>query len=117
MKKLFTIIALLVATALQAQSVDTTLTAQISDPDGTIQSIQWVINSGPAGAVLSTPNAAVTRIKGLVVGTYMVKVTAIDNENAITTALVEIDVLSANKAPVIIINQPKIVIKIPGIVR
>ena len=77
------------------------------DPDGTIAALLWKQVSGPAGAVIATPDQVDTKVSGLATGTYVFSLTATDNQGASATATCTavIDI------PVIV-PEPKVVIQL-----
>ncbi|RZM18023.1 MAG: DUF2341 domain-containing protein, partial [Pedobacter sp.] len=67
-----------------------------TDSDGTITAYNWVYASGPATAVLNTPNAASTSVSGLTsAGVYYFLFIVTDNRGAKDTANVNILVNAA----------------------
>jgi hypothetical protein len=70
-----------------------TLSGSGSDPDGTIVSYAWSKVSGIGGNITS-PNSASTTVNGLVVGTYIFRLTVTDNKGATATDDVTITVKS-----------------------
>ncbi|SKC82426.1 gliding motility-associated C-terminal domain-containing protein [Ohtaekwangia koreensis] len=58
----------------------TSLTATASDPDGTIATHAWSQQSGPSVATLSGASTATVDISGLIIGTYVFRVTVTDND-------------------------------------
>ena len=61
----------------------TTLDGSAStDADGTINAYKWILISGPTGAFLATPDAAVTQIAKLVEGSYVCELTVTDDKGA-----------------------------------
>ncbi len=77
------------------------LTANASDPDGTVVTYEWVKISGP-NATLSDPTKAVISITDMVEGTYIFEVTVTDNQGASDNDQVRVYVKPE------IINQPPI---------
>jgi hypothetical protein len=72
---------------------NTTLFGSASDPDGTLSSVTWTKLNGPAGGSISSPNTAVTNITSLTLeGTYVYRLTAVDNNGASISDDVEITV-------------------------
>jgi hypothetical protein len=71
----------------------TTLNGTAADADGTITSYTWTRISGPTTFSLGTPNAAITTLTNLVQGTYVFKLTVIDNNGASATDNVTINVI------------------------
>lgn len=90
-----------VASAGVAQSIslpNTTVTLSGSG-NGTngasVASYAWTKISGPAGAVITTANAASTTVTGLAQGVYVFQLTVTDNHSLSTTSLVTITVVPA----------------------
>src|SRR5688572_7497897 len=81
----------------------TTLTGSGTDGDGTIASYAWSRVSGPATFTLGSVNAATTTLNNLVQGTYVFRLTVIDNDGATDTDDMTVTV---NAAPVV--NQAPI---------
>jgi len=81
-------------------SNSTVLNGNATDPDGTIQSVQWTKEAGPA-ATLSGENTVNLTLNDLVVGTYTFRLTATDDDGA--TAFDETQVLvdDANQPPIV----------------
>jgi hypothetical protein len=72
-----------------------TLVATGFDPDGTITGYHWDQISGPNTATIVSANTAATNITGVIVGTYVFRVTATDNSAATGTDDVQVQVMSA----------------------
>jgi hypothetical protein len=71
-----------------------------SDPDGTIKSYAWELQSGPE-AKIESPNNSKTNISLSAEGTYVFKLTVTDNDGATSSATVTVSVLApANVPPV-----------------
>jgi hypothetical protein len=68
-----------------------TLSGSGSDPDGSIVSYLWTKVSGLGGNITS-PNTASTTVTGLIVGTYVFRLTVTDNNGATATDNVTITV-------------------------
>jgi len=77
---------------LPAMSV--TLSGSGSDPDGSIVSYSWTKVSGIGGNITS-PNTASTTVTGLIIGTYVFRLTVTDNNGATNTDDVTISVRAA----------------------
>lgn len=58
------------------------LTGTATDPDGYIVSYNWTKVSGPTSYQIINPNYASTTVSGLTAGTYVFRLTAIDDKNA-----------------------------------
>lgn len=56
------------------------ITGTGSDPDGTIVTKTWSQTSGPNTATITTPSAFSTTITGMVYGTYVFRLTVVDND-------------------------------------
>ncbi|MBX2898329.1 MAG: tandem-95 repeat protein [Cyclobacteriaceae bacterium] len=69
-----------------------------SDPDGTIASYLWTKISGPA-ATLTNATTATLQLTGLVVGSYVFRLTVTDNLGATGFAEATVTVSAANVAP------------------
>ncbi|MEP6748359.1 MAG: T9SS type A sorting domain-containing protein [Bacteroidota bacterium] len=69
-----------------------------SDPDGYIASYWWTQTGGPAGAVMTSRNAATTSVTSLVAATYTFVLQVTDNAGAIAFSNVTVTV---NPAPVV----------------
>lgn len=66
-----------------------------SDPDGTISTYLWTKISGPSTFTITNANNASTTITGLVAGTYVFRLTVIDNDSATDTDDITITVNAA----------------------
>jgi hypothetical protein len=55
------------------------------DPDGWLTSIRWSQVSGPKILTLASPTSGNTLVRGMIPGTYVFKVTVIDNKGAVAT--------------------------------
>lgn len=75
------------------------LTGSGSDPDGSIASYLWTKQSGPA-ATLTNANTATLQLTGLVLGTYVFRLTVTDNSGATGFDEATVTVTAANQAPV-----------------
>jgi hypothetical protein len=58
------------------------LNGSASDANGTISNYSWTTVSGPNNPAFNSANSATTIVSGLVQGTYVFKLTAVDNEGA-----------------------------------
>jgi hypothetical protein len=77
------------------------LSGNATDEDGTITTYEWTKVSGPAGGVISSPQAVATQVTGLVQGSYSFRLTVTDNDGATAFDDVTITVnAAANQAPV-----------------
>lgn len=78
----------------------TTLTGSGTDPDGTIAGYAWIRVSGPTTFTLGNANASVTALTGLVLGTYVFRLTVTDNSGLTATDDITVTVNpAANQAP------------------
>ena len=68
-----------------------------SDPNGNIINYKWVKISGPAGAQIVSPNAAITQLKHLVEGMYTFELRVIDNFGAVTRDTMIVHVVSIKR--------------------
>ena len=76
-----------------------TLNGSGIDNDGTIVSYAWAKISGPSAGTVSTANAAVTNVTGLVEGIYQFRLTVTDNNGAIHSDVVRVTVNAAPNIP------------------
>ena len=58
------------------------LQATGSDPDGTIISYEWTVESGPGGSSFTSASSATTTVTGLTAGNYVFRCTVTDDEGA-----------------------------------
>ena len=82
------------------------------DPDGSIASYQWSVESGPAMPVLSATNEADLKVSGLVQGLYVFRLTVTDNLGAKAYQSTEVEITNsaiANKLPVANIGATRFV--------
>lgn len=78
----------------------TTLTAVASDPDGSIASYLWIVITAPSAPALIGATSNSLSVSGLIVGTYVFRVTVTDNEGATSFDEVNVTVQSAtNQSP------------------
>lgn len=70
-----------------------TLTASISDPDGTIAARAWSQTSGPATAALTGQTTSSLTASNLVKGTYVFRISATDETGETTSKNVTVNVL------------------------
>jgi len=75
------------------------VTGSGSDTDGTITSYQWTKISGPSAYIIASPNSAATNIGGLIKGVYQFQLTVTDNDGAIGTDAVQVQVNAAPNIP------------------
>ena len=88
----------------------TTLIASASDPDGTIVSYLWTQTSGPAATVVGETSETLS-LNDLVEGTFVFRVTVIDNGDAEAFADVTVNVIPAdsNHPPKVVAGEDKTV--------
>lgn len=110
----------------QALKLPITLAVQLDgskskDQDGSIKSYSWKKLSGPALAVIVTPNAQKTTLTGLLAGSYVFELTVTDDAGATGTDQVTVTVQpGANTPPVadagnnITITQPAASVQLNG---
>lgn len=80
-----------------------TLNGTANDVDGSLVSYLWSKQSGPSGGTIVTPNSASTVVNTLVAGTYVYRLTVMDNSGISAFDEVTIAVqpaLVANQSPV-----------------
>lgn len=70
-----------------------------TDADGYIVSTAWSKVSGPSSFEIANPNYASTTVSGLVAGTYVFRLTAIDSKNATASDDVTITVNASGAKP------------------
>jgi hypothetical protein len=63
-----------------------------SDVDGTIASYSWIKASGPGTYTITSPTTAITTITGLIAGTYVFRLTVTDDDGAVHSDDVTIEV-------------------------
>lgn len=88
-----------------------TLIGSASDADGSIVTYSWTKVSGPAGENIMTPILSTTKVKSLVQGDYIFRLTATDDDGAFTQATVQVVV-----QPPIIVNLPPVANATPEII-
>jgi 5-hydroxyisourate hydrolase-like protein (transthyretin family)/predicted esterase len=78
-----------------------TLTGSASDPDGTVVSYVWSKISGPAGGNIATATQAQTQVNDLEQGTYVFRLTVMDNSGATASAdvTVTVNATATNQPP------------------
>lgn len=77
------------------------------DPDGTIVSYHWDPMTGPTQPKLHTPDASITIVSGLQMGTYDFKLTVTDNKGMSSTATVSVYVMPGrDTTPITFIIYP-----------
>ncbi|RYZ45594.1 MAG: PKD domain-containing protein, partial [Sphingobacteriales bacterium] len=80
------------------------LSGTASDPDGSIKSTAWTKISGPAQSTITNAASTSTTVTGLAAGTYVFRLTATDNSNAVATDDIQVIVnqaSAANQAPIV----------------
>ncbi|UII25518.1 PKD domain-containing protein [Fulvivirga maritima] len=87
------------------------LSANATDPDGTIQSYSWTKVSGPVSGNIVTPNQANTNIQNLTEGVYIFNCRVTDNDNASASDNIKVTVnpVPANKPPIADAGENKII--------
>ena len=89
----------------------TTLTGSGTDSDGFITSFFWKKISGPAQAVIESPDSAITVINNLVQGGYKFELTVTDNNGAISKDIVQVIVNSGqNQLPTANAGQDQVIL-------
>src|SRR5215218_1137416 len=66
-------------TTISLPATTVSLTGSTSDANGTIVNYSWTKVSGPDAATISQPDAAITTVTNLVLGTYVFRLTVTDN--------------------------------------
>jgi hypothetical protein len=56
-----------------------------TDPDGWVKSFHWTKVSGPSSYYIVSPNSGITKVTGLVAGTYVFRITVTDNDGKTAT--------------------------------
>lgn len=74
---------------------EVTLTGVVSDSDGTIKSLVWTQQSGPACSIIS-PGVITTKVTGMGVGDYMFRLTAMDDKGGAASDDLNVKVLAAD---------------------
>jgi hypothetical protein len=80
---------------------NTSLTATVTDIDGSPVSVAWTQVSGPAGAIFSDPAALHTSFSNLAQGTYVLRCTVTDNYGASGHADVQVVVTPPSNDPML----------------
>jgi chitodextrinase len=81
-----------------------TIQANASDPDGTIQKVEFYNGTIKLGESTSSPYGYTW--SGVIAGTYTITAKAYDNQNAITTSAPVTVIVNANQAPTVSITSP-----------
>ena len=76
-----------------------TLSGSGTDPDGTIVSYLWSKISGPAAGTITNLSSPTTTVTGLIEGVYQYQLEVTDNDGAITTDVVQVNVNAAVTLP------------------
>ena len=76
-----------------------TLSGSGTDPDGTITAYLWTKISGPASGLIANINSATTTVTGLTQGVYQFQLQVTDNNGAIDSDFMQVNVLAANILP------------------
>lgn len=79
----------------------TTLSGSASDADGSISSLVWTQEAGPAGATMSNTSTTTLSLTGLAAGTYTFRLSATDNENATAFSDANVEVKPQHNGPVV----------------
>ncbi len=74
------------------------LTGTASDADGTIASLLWEKKSGPAATLVNETTTSLT-VNDMVEGQYVFSLTATDDDGAVGSDELTVDVINSNKAP------------------
>lgn len=74
---------------------EVTLKGEVSDSDGSVISLIWEKISGGLGTI-ATPTQSTTKVTGLALGSYMFRLTAIDDKGGSTSDDLKITVLPAD---------------------
>ncbi|MBL7856264.1 MAG: gliding motility-associated C-terminal domain-containing protein [Cyclobacteriaceae bacterium] len=95
-----------------------TITATVTDSDGTISSILWSQVSGPANATLSGTTTPILSAQNLVEGIYLFRITATDNNGGVSFDEVSVTVkpVPANLTPTVNAGPDKDVLIPPATV-
>jgi hypothetical protein len=75
--------------------VSEVLSGTAVDPDGTIVGVLWEFVSGPNVPTIEDPTALTTNVTGLVIGTYVFKLTATDDLGATAFKTLNVKVIKA----------------------
>lgn len=87
-------------TTLILPTSSTTLTGSASDPDGSITSVKWTLQSGPNTPQLAGENSTTLSIQNLTNGLYVFRLTATDNENVNAFSEATVDVKTSAPPPI-----------------
>lgn len=82
-------------------TTSTTLNGSASDPDGSIKTISWTLQTGPNTPILTGINTTTLLVQNLVSGIYTFRLTAFDNENATAFSETTVDVKSGHLPPTV----------------
>ncbi|MBL3658199.1 PKD domain-containing protein [Fulvivirga sediminis] len=87
------------------------LTANATDPDGTIQSYSWTKVSGPVSGNILNPNQSNTTVQDLSEGIYVFSCQVTDNDNASASDNIKVIVrpVPANKPPIADAGENKVI--------
>ncbi len=77
------------------------ITAGVTDPDGTIDNVIWTKRSGPSGGALTDDDQFTVHISALGEGVYVFRITATDNQGATSYDEVRVTVQAQNQYPVV----------------
>ena len=84
-----------------------------TDPDGSIVSYKWSIESGPNMPAMVSTTAADLKISGMVLGTYIYRLTVTDNLGATSSATSIVEMTGSgtlNKLPIMNLGATKMVL-------
>lgn len=82
------------------------------DPDGTIASYEWFVESGPNMPTLGATNVADLKVSGMIQGLYVFRLTVTDNLGAKSHSRAEVEITStttANKLPVPVVGATRFI--------
>jgi hypothetical protein len=86
-------------------TANVTMAGTATDSDGTIATTTWSKVSGPTAFTITSPTSLTTTITGLSVGTYVFRLTAVDNSGASVSDDVSI-IVRDTTAPTVSITAP-----------
>jgi len=80
------------------------LSGSATDKDGQVTGFEWSQISGPNNAVIENDGAASTAVSGIISGTYVFQLLAVDNSG--NSAVASVTIITDVKAPVTLTLQP-----------